>query len=121
MNYDDSLINFISSNELLKQFFDEKLLQENIDLKKELETLKIKHATSEIRNVFNGNWGLYGMAEVYIKADSKETFIEYIVSRCGSNIVMCYINLCKQHGFDLVDKVIEDMVDEKRKEMESEE
>lgn len=105
----------------IAELLNKELLQENIELKKENEVLKSKYATSEIRNAFNGDWGFYGRAENYIKMDSKETFIEYIVSRSGSSTVMCYMNLCKQYGFDLVDKVIEDMVDEKRKEMESEE
>lgn len=105
----------------IAELLNKELLKENMELKKENEILKNKYAASEIRNVFNSDWGFYGMAEAYIKADSKEAFIEYIVSRSGSNTVMRYMNLCKQHGFDLVDKVIEDMVDEKRIEMESEE
>lgn len=98
------------------------ILQENMELKKELETLNIKYATSEIRDVFNSDYGFYGYLGDYVdylktEDSENESFIEYTGT---SSVYKKYVNLCKQYGFELVDKVIEDMVDEKRKEMESE-
>lgn len=106
----------------IAELLNKKLLQENMELKKEVETLKIKYATREIRNAFNRDYSFYGYIENYVadlkEGSAEETFIEY---RRTSSVYQMYINLCKQYGFELVDKVIEDMVDEKRKEMESEE
>lgn len=98
------------------------LLQENMELKKENEVLKIKASTIEIESAINKEFRFYGYIDDYInylkREDSEaKTYIEY---RQDSVVYKRYIELCKQYGFDLVDKVIEDMVDEKRKEMESE-
>ena len=106
----------------IAELLNKELLQENMELKKENEVLKIKYATHEIRNAFNKDYAFYGYIEDYVtdlkEGSAEETYIEY---RRTSSVYQMYINLCKKYGFDLVDKVIEDMVDEKRKEMESEE
>lgn len=73
--------------------------------------------------MFNSDFGFFGYLGYYVdylktEDSENESFIEYTGT---SSVYKKYVNLCKRYGFDLVDKVIEDMVDEKRKEMESEE
>lgn len=106
----------------IAELLNKELLQENMELKKENEVLKNKALTIEIKSAINKEFRFYGYIDDYIdylkREDSKnKTYIEY---RQDSLVYARYIELCKQYGFDLVDKVIEDMVDEKRKEMESE-
>ena len=96
------------------------LLQENMELKKEVETLRIKSQMNKIRSAFNSYYGFYGYVESYINSKENVPYINYLLNFCDSETTITYMNLCKQYGFELVDKVIEDMVDEKRKEMESE-
>lgn len=107
----------------IAELLNKELLQENMELKKENEVLKIKASTIEIKSAINKEFRFYGYIEDYInylkaRDPKKKPYIEY---RQDSFVYKRYIELCKQYGFELVDKVIEDMVDEKRKEMESEE
>ena len=105
----------------IADLLNKELLQENMELKKEVETLKIKIKTNEIRATFTSDYRFYSYVNSYIDSKENMLYSNYLINFGSPAAITTYINLCKQYGFDLVDKVIEDMVDEKRKEMESEE